>query len=145
MMGKRGVMCHVSGFSVIILLISLQIVCAAAPIDPQKGKNQEEKKQDDPYLWDFGKIKAGEVAKHDFVFKNSGTKALTIKNVQTSCGCTGSKAEKNILTPGESTLIEVKFNSAKYSGPVQQFIYVNTDDVDNQIVRYIIKAEVIKE
>jgi len=112
----------------------------------------------DPYVWNFGQVQAGEILKHNFILKNESKKILTIKDVNTSCGCTVSKVKKNILLPGENTLIEVRFDSRGYSGPAQQFIYVHTDSldasaslsingegnrtIDNTIIRYIIKAEV---
>jgi len=46
--------------------------------------------------------------------------------------------------PGESTPVEIKFNSKGYSGDIQQFTYVNTDDIDNPVIRFIIKAHVVK-
>ena len=98
----------------------------------------------DQNTWDFGQIKAGDVVKHSFVLKNNSAKVLKINGINTSCGCTGSKTDKNQLAPGESANIEVQFNSKNYNGPIQQFVYVNTDNVDNPIIRYIIKAEVIK-
>ncbi len=98
----------------------------------------------DPYSWDFGQAKEGEVLKHTFVLKNESEKTLTIKDVNTSCGCTASKVEKKILLPGESTEIEVQFNSKGYSGLTQQYVYVHTDSLDKPILRFIIKAEVIK-
>ncbi len=98
----------------------------------------------DPYSWDFGQAQEGEVLKHTFVLKNESEKTLTIKDVNTSCGCTASKVEKKILLPGESTEIEVQFNSKGYSGLTQQYVYVHTDSLDKPIIRFIIKAEVIK-
>jgi hypothetical protein len=64
--------------------------------------------------------------------------------MNTSCGCTGSMAEKTSLLPGETTLIEVKFNTKGYSGRAQQYVYIHTDNLDNPVLKYIIKAEVIK-
>lgn len=103
-----------------------------------------EKQKDNPYSWDFGEVKQGAVLTHDFVFKNESNSVLTIKDVNTSCGCTLSEIKKKVLQPNESTVIGVKFNSKGYSGPVTQFIYVNTDSLDKPIVRYIIKANVVK-
>lgn len=100
--------------------------------------------EQDAYTWDFGQVKAGEILKHSFVFKSESKAVLNIKNVNTSCGCTVSEVKKDTLSPGESTQIEVRFNTKGYSGPVIQYIYVNTDDLDNPVVRYIIKAEVVK-
>jgi len=95
-------------------------------------------------VWDFGQVKQGEVVTHDFILKNDTGKILNIKGVNTSCGCTVSTIEKKVLLPGESAKVSAKFNSKSYNGPVQQFVYVNTDKVDNSIIRFIIKADVVK-
>jgi len=97
-----------------------------------------------PCLWDFGQIKQGEIVAHDFTLNNDSEKVLNIKNTNTSCGCTVSEVSKKVLSPGESTKISVKFNSKKYNGPVQQFVYVNTDKELDPIIRLTIKADVIK-
>ena len=96
------------------------------------------------YSWDFGRVKEGEVLKHDFRLKNESKKILNITDVHTSCGCTSSKIKKKTLLLGEETLIEVQFDSKGYSGPVEQYIYVHTDNLDNPIIRFIIKANVVK-
>lgn len=101
-------------------------------------------KATDLYSWDFGQIQEGVVVRHDFIFKNDSQKTLKIKDVTTSCGCTATVVKKNVLLPLESTVIEVRFNSMGYSGDIQQFIYVHTDNIDKGIFRFIIKANVIK-
>ncbi len=98
----------------------------------------------DAYTWDFGRARQGEILKHDFLLKNDSDKVLNIKSIDTSCGCTVSKTKKSALLPQEATLIEVNFDSKGYLGPVQQVVYVNTDSLDMPVIRYIIKAEVIK-
>jgi len=98
----------------------------------------------DPYSWDFGQVKESEVLKHTVVLKNESKETLTIKDVNTSCGCIVSKVEKKIILPGENTEIEVQFNSKGYSGLTQQYVYVHTDSLDKPVIRFIIKAEVIK-
>jgi hypothetical protein len=101
-------------------------------------------KTPDPYSWDFGKRQEGEVLKRTFILKNEYHKTLTIKDINTSCGCTVSRVKKKILLPGETTAIEVEFNTKGYSGGVKQYIYVHTDDLDNPVLRFIIKAEIVK-
>ncbi len=108
-------------------------------------QNKSEEQTNEKYTWDFGRSNAGDVLKHTFTLKNESKKTLNIKNVTTSCGCTTSQITKTTLKLGESTDIEVKFNSKGYFGPVQKFIYVNTDDVDNPVIRLIIKADVVKK
>jgi hypothetical protein len=99
----------------------------------------------DALSWDFGAIKEGDIVKHVFIFKNKTRKALNIKDVTTSCGCAVSKVEKRSLKPGEETAVEVQFNSKGYSSEVKQYVYAHTDDLDNPIIRFIIKASVIKQ
>ena len=98
----------------------------------------------DPYLWDFKTVQEGAKPKHTFILKNDSPKVLNIKNVSTSCGCTASQVKKKVLQPGESTNIQVSFNSKGYSGAVTQFVYVNTDSLENPVIRYTIKADVVK-
>lgn len=98
----------------------------------------------DPNAWDFGKLKQGEVAIHKFILKNESSRTLNITGVNTSCGCALAEVKKKTLTPREAVEVEVRFNSQGYAGPVQQFAYVNTDDVDKPVIRFIIKANVIK-
>jgi len=100
--------------------------------------------QQDLYLKDFGQVKAGDVARYSFVIKNKSSKVLNIRNVATSCGCAVSEVKNKILKPGESTFVDVKFNSYGYSGAVQQFVYVSTDSLDEPLIRFIIKANVTK-
>jgi hypothetical protein len=108
------------------------------------GRDISSSKEEEPNTWDFGKIKEGQIPKHEFILKNESNKPLNIKEVNTSCGCTASEVKKRNLFPGESTLIDVSFDSKGYFGPTQQFIYVHTDSLDNPVIRYIIKADVVK-
>ncbi|MDD5595350.1 MAG: DUF1573 domain-containing protein [Candidatus Omnitrophica bacterium] len=130
------------GIGFILALVFLLPVtgCLAREVKNQKQVQQAE----DPFSWDFGKIQQGSVAIHEFQLKNESGKTLKINDVTASCGCTVPKIKEKVLSPGQATAIEVKFNSKGYSGQVQQHIYVNTDNLDNPVIRFIIKADVIK-
>lgn len=115
------------------------------PVSKFTIKAEVLKSTEGPYAtWDFGKVKEGTIAEHNFVLKNKSQKTLNILEVKTTCGCTGSKIQKNSLLAGEETFLEVKFNTKGYSGPTDKTIYVQTDDPDNPLLNFIIKAEVIK-
>jgi hypothetical protein len=96
-------------------------------------------------VWDFGQVKQGEIAQHDFILKNETNDLLEINSVHSSCGCTASQADKKSLMPQSSTTIKVSFNSHGYIGPVTQFVYVNTDNADLAIIKFTVKAVVVKE
>ena len=107
-----------------------------------ENPSSSRKEKSDSYIKDFGLINAREVVRHSFVIKNESKKVLNIKDVSTSCGCTVSEVKNKIIKPGDSTLVDVKFNPQGYSGEVQQFVYVSTDSLDDSLIRFIIKAKV---
>lgn len=92
--------------------------------------------------WDFGKIKQGEVATHEFVFTNEGDDTLTIEKVSTSCGCTAALVSERSIPPGKSGTIEVKFDSRGYGGQVAKVVYVQSNDPKDSQKPLEIKAEV---
>jgi hypothetical protein len=96
----------------------------------------------DKNLFDFGKIKMGDVINTEFVFTNNGKEELTIHKTKASCGCTASNPDKNVLKPGESSKIKVTFNSAGKKGSQTQSVTIYTNDPANPTQTISIKGEV---
>jgi Protein of unknown function (DUF1573) len=69
----------------------------------------------------------GHVEAH-FAFKNTGTEPVTVKRVQTSCGCTSARLDRNTFAPGEGSEIVVKFTFGSRRGPQRKIITVATED-----------------
>jgi hypothetical protein len=92
--------------------------------------------------WDFGKIKQGEVASHEFVFTNEGDDTLMIEKVSTTCGCTAALVSDRSIPPGKSGKIEVKFDSRGYGGQVTKIVYVQSNDPKEAQRALEIKAQV---
>lgn len=63
-------------------------------------------------MHNFGPLKAGEVVSFTFVFRNEGTKTLTITHVDSGCGCTEVKIPNKSIGPGQEGQIEVIYDSA---------------------------------
>jgi len=97
-----------------------------------------------PSTHDFGEITQGEKVTHVFVLTNNGGDLLIIEKVQASCGCTAANPEKNELAPGESTNLEVIFNSAGRHGAQKKNITLKSNDPENPLVKLIITATVVK-
>ncbi len=93
-------------------------------------------------MWDFGKIKQGVPATHEFVFKNEGDDVLQIGNVESSCGCTAALVSDKKVDPGKSGKIKVTFNSTGYAGAVVKYVYVETNDPNSQRLQLKIQAAV---
>jgi hypothetical protein len=127
----------------IILFIFLFGLCLLQPLFCLEAQPQKQVEPElDPNIWDFGRLKEGDIVRHEFILKNDSSRKLLIHDVSTSCGCTVSKINDKELLPGASTSIEVEFNSKGYSGEIKQHIYVHTDSLDKPIIRFIIKAQV---
>lgn len=62
--------------------------------------------------YDFGKIPQGKAVNHVFMVKNVGKTALTLDNVQASCGCTTPEWVKGPIEPGQMVKIAVGYNAA---------------------------------
>ncbi|MBL7972243.1 MAG: DUF1573 domain-containing protein [Prolixibacteraceae bacterium] len=63
-------------------------------------------------IHNFGSLKAGEVVSFTFIFRNGGTKTLTITEVDSGCGCTEVIIPDKSIEPGEEGQIEVIYNTA---------------------------------
>jgi hypothetical protein len=66
--------------------------------------------------FDFGEVIEGEKVTHTYVLKNEGDQPFLISNIFTPCGCTVPSYSKKPILPGETTNIDVEFNTANKPG-----------------------------
>ncbi|HRI79748.1 MAG TPA: DUF1573 domain-containing protein [Cyclobacteriaceae bacterium] len=93
--------------------------------------------------FDFGKIKGGIPATHEFRFTNKGKVTMIITDVRASCGCTTPSWTKDPIPPGGQGFVTATYNAATI-GVFNKSITV-TANVPNNIVVLSIKGEVIQE
>ena len=60
---------------------------------------------------DYGTIKKGSEPLRKFSFKNGGNEPLLITNAKGSCGCTVPTYPKEAILPGQSSAIEVRYDT----------------------------------
>jgi len=65
---------------------------------------------------DYGKISKGGNGERVFIFTNTGTQPLIIKNIQSSCGCTVPKKPEKPIMPGEKGEIKVSYDTKRVGG-----------------------------
>jgi hypothetical protein len=70
--------------------------------------------------YDFGKVKQGEVVRHDYIFTNTGNAVLEILGVKPGCGCTTAGTWDKTVDPGKTGSIPLQFNSAGFGGTVSK-------------------------
>lgn len=85
---------------------------------------------------DFGKMKQHGDASTEFVFTNTGTEPLIIKNAKGSCGCTVPEWPREPIAPGESSSIKVKYDS-KRLGPINKSVTItsNASNTPSKVIR----------
>jgi len=93
-------------------------------------------------VFDFGRLGAGEVVKHDFWFTNVGAAVLEISSVHPSCGCTTAGEWSRKVEPGKTGSIPVQFNSGNFSGPILKTVTVACNDPTQPSVVLQIKGTV---
>ena len=90
--------------------------------------------------FDFGKIKQGVPATHEFTFTNTGSVPLIITNVQASCGCTTPDWSRDPILPGGKGFIKATYSAASV-GAFTKSVSV-TANVEGGMVQLLIKGEV---
>lgn len=92
---------------------------------------------------DFGTANEGEIIKFNYVLVNTGDDVLKISNVMTSCGCTVAEPKKSSLNPGESTVLQVEFNTKGRGGAQQKYVSFSTNDPKNPRAKVSILGNVL--
>ncbi len=92
---------------------------------------------------DYGTVLKGSDGVRVFEFTNTGDAPLIITDVKSSCGCTIPKKPNGPIAPGESSTIEVKYDTNRV-GPIRRSITVSSNATE-PMVALKIKGEVAKE
>lgn len=95
-------------------------------------------------IFDFGRIKSGEVVKHTYYFTNAGDQTLYLTNVHPQCGCTAAGEWTRQVEPGQFGSIPVQFNSANFQGMVFKSIAVICNDKTQPTISLQLKGTIWK-
>lgn len=93
---------------------------------------------------DFGRIMAGAVVRHDFVFTNTGGATLTINHIHAPCGCTAVAGWTREVPPGGTGRIPIEFNSANFLGTVFKTATVSSNDPEQPATVLQLRASIWK-
>lgn len=129
---------------------SSQQSAVAAPMQPQlpaymeEAQNMETTRVEwDEVVHDFGEIIEGEVAKHRYVFTNTGNHPVKLTRVKPSCGCTAPSYSQGEIAPGDSGYVDIAFNSRGKLGMQNKAVTVTGNfEGTNMILRF--KGEVVR-
>jgi len=133
---------------VLLAILSLGFVAcnedASSKIDTSKQKKRPEVTLDqvdtqtdaqmefEEIEWNFGEINQGESVEYAFKFTNTGSDPLIISSAKGSCGCTVPVWPREPVAPGDSGVIDVKFNSKGKKGKQNKRVTLITNMVPSQ-------------
>lgn len=95
-------------------------------------------------IFDFGEVDEGAVIKHDFKFVNTGKVPLVIQNAHSTCGCTIPDWPKDVIAPGQSSVIKVEFNT-KGKSEFQEKPVIITANTYPSVTKVFVKGTVHKK
>jgi len=90
---------------------------------------------------DVGRVAQGQKVEHDFVLRNEGDTALTVREVKPACGCTVARYDESIAAGGSGKITAV-LDTAAFSGPIAKSVEVFTSDSSNPKITLVIKADI---
>lgn len=92
--------------------------------------------------FEFGRLLAGEIVKHEFAFTNTGDAELVISNVVPACGCTSLTEWTKNIPPGGKGMIPLQFNSTGILGLVNRSVAVSSNDPEQPTVVLMLEGVV---
>lgn len=90
---------------------------------------------------DYGTIDKGAEPLRKFKFTNTGNEPLIIKSAKGSCGCTVPNYSKEPIMPGESSVIEVRYDTQRV-GAFNKTVTITTNESGNDSRTLTIKGKV---
>jgi hypothetical protein len=110
----------------------------------QKQRENAPRIEFDNVVYDFGNKPTGQPVKYSFTLSNKGKSDLIIRKVSASCGCTATNPEKTLLKPGETSKIDITFNTEGRVGDQQKSITVISNDPEKPEVILMVKGKLEK-
>lgn len=93
--------------------------------------------------FNFGKIYQNTTVNHTFHFYNKGKAVLVIDRVMRGCACTTVTLSSKEIPPGKGGKLEVQFNTEYSEGKETKLFYVYSNDPDHEVIKLMIKADIM--
>lgn len=92
---------------------------------------------------DYGTIDQGADGVRKFMFTNTGTEPLVIKNARGSCGCTVPTWPKEPVMPGETASVDVRYDTNRVGKFTKTVTLTTNETIGTRMLT--IKGDVMKK
>ena len=124
------------GIFALVLMASFQLA-AQATTEPVANPDSKAKFTLESDVVDYGTIDQGGEPLRVAKFTNTGTEPLIISGAKGSCGCTVPNWPKEPIMPGESSQIEIRYDT-KRVGAINKTVTVSSNDpAGKHVIRVI--------
>lgn len=96
----------------------------------------------EPTSLDFGNMTQRQTLDATVTLSNTGDAPLEITKVDATCGCTVPELAVTSLGPGESTVMQVQFNSQQFQGKQIKYLKIHTDSPRQRMIEYLVQANI---
>jgi len=86
--------------------------------------------------WDFGTVWHLENPTFKLLVTNDGTADLSIQRVHTTCGCTVAQPRRNLVPPGQSTVVKIRFDTKGKQNKVSSKVIILSNDPQRPRVEF---------
>ncbi|MCP4571036.1 MAG: DUF1573 domain-containing protein [bacterium] len=118
-----------------LLVATLLVALFAIPSAAQTLKAE-------PLTFNLGTMGQREIRDLQVIVTNEGSGGLVISDLEADCGCTVPELGAERLAPGESTNLDIKFDSKLFVGPVIKTIRIISNDPRQKITEVVISATI---
>jgi hypothetical protein len=91
---------------------------------------------------DFGNFNMGSTVERTIKLRNTGKKELSIRHVQTNCGCIIASTDKQKAKPGEEVKVTISWKSEGKHGAQHKAITIYSTDPVNPVQRIALTASI---
>jgi hypothetical protein len=128
---------HLLGILAIVLVASFQMTAQATITEDQPNPASKAFLTLESDVVDYGTIDQGSEPLRVAKFKNTGTEPLIISGAKGSCGCTVPNWPKEPIMPGETSQIEVRYDTKRVGGINKTITVSSNDPAGKHVIRVI--------
>jgi hypothetical protein len=119
-------------FVLIFLSISSTFLIAQAPAEVQGPVMTFES-----MIVDYGDIEQNSEPLRVLKFTNTGTEPLVVSNARGSCGCTVPTWPKQPIMPGESSQLEIRYDTKRLGGINKTVTLTTNEGTESHVIKVI--------
>jgi uncharacterized protein DUF1573 len=128
--------------SAILMVSGVLLWGSSLPAQPAPSPAPGPRIAVEPADFDFGKVVQKRRVTKEFRIRNFGAADLVIEKITATCNCTEARVESKVVKPGQSTALNVSFDTRSTPGPVEGNIAIRSNDPTQGTVEVKIRATV---